>query len=134
MRLFLSAVVSASLALPPGATRAEFLSGNDLKAKLDKEDAADKTSYLVGLGYVIGVADAAAGTHVCITGPVTAGQVASVVRKYIAANPDKLEKGADVLVVWALREFWPCEKKPASASPQKPKAKPKAKPSEDSPF
>lgn len=120
-----------------------YESGNDLKPLLEQfERNADTTGGALGLGYVMGVHDALAGGLVCTSRQVTAGQVASVILKYMNNNPEILDNMASVVVAKGLEAVWPCKKKPTEGTTGQPKAAPRTSPQKprqpttngDSPF
>lgn len=86
--------------------QAEFLSGNDLKARL--EDRNDSIASSMGLGYVIGVHDTVTGSSVCAPQGVTIGQISNATLKYMNENPEVLNVSADRVVVKAFQSLWPC--------------------------
>ena len=55
-------------------------------------------------GYVMGVADAAAGSTVCLPSSVTVKQTKQVVFNYMKNHPDSWNHTADIIVIDALRE------------------------------
>ena len=85
----------------------QFETGNKLKADCDKSDGSFSASYC--FGYIIGAADANA-SSICTPSRVTKGQVFDIVKKYLNDNPAQLHKDADVLVLNALQQAFPCPK------------------------
>lgn len=98
------------------SAHAQFQTGNSLLDKI-------RTSKLVALGYVAGIADnndgsyhAALGITIpavasCIPGGVTIGQATDVVEQYLIANPAVRHYNGNILVQDALRAAWPCKPK-----------------------
>ena len=66
--------------------RAEFLTGNDLLAKL--ADKADNMNYALGLGYVGGVHDAGKTVVHCSPAAVTMGQIGDMTRMRLEHDPE----------------------------------------------
>ena len=103
------------VALSPQLATAEFKSGQDIQAGLQKvfkdptpADELFEASF--AFGYVVGVADANTNVTICMPTGVTQGQVAQIVFKYLNANPEKLNFSADSLVVKSLSAVWSCKK------------------------
>jgi hypothetical protein len=79
---------------------------------------ADCTGDLVGqavcVGYVRGVYDrdrwSDASSYICAVDGVTTGQLVDVVVQYLKAHPEKRDFRAGGLVLFALRDAWPCPK------------------------
>ncbi len=65
------------------------------------------------MGYTIGVADSNSFLICAPGGPggVTQGQFTDIVKKYLNDNPAQLHRDADVLVLDALTQAFPCPKK-----------------------
>jgi hypothetical protein len=89
------------------SARAEFWSGNDLLQRLQSTEIVNQ---MAGLGYVMGVFDAAQGAGHCApnnTG-ISTGQVRDMARLWLEQNPVQRNMSADRLVVQMLSEIWPC--------------------------
>jgi hypothetical protein len=84
----------------------QFQTGNKLKQKCDG-GVGDE---LFCVGYVTGIADAHA-MSICTPKEVTQGQNMNIVKKYLNDNPAQLHRDADVLVLTALQQAFPCPKK-----------------------
>lgn len=87
-----------------------FVNGNRLNERCYGQDPV-----LVGfcVGYIVGVADTNS-KYICAPGGqhgVSVGQFESIVKKYLVENPAQLHKAADVIVLKALTEAFPCKKK-----------------------
>lgn len=95
----------ASLLFVPIMAHAEFFSGNDL---LEKLQSADVLSRVQALGYIQGVADAAQNALSCVPNGVTAGQLNDMVKNYLQNVPANRNKSADSIIVYILRQTWPC--------------------------
>jgi hypothetical protein len=93
-----------SLLLVSGAAQAEFLSGN----KLYEDLQGNINAKLYALGYIIGVVDRSMNEDICLPAGVTQGQIQDVVINYMAAKPQMRNYSADLSVVLALRQHWPC--------------------------
>lgn len=91
--------------LAPLAAGAEFFSGNELYARLQASDQAERAS---ALGYLAGVFDTGVGVVHCAPPSVSLGQVAQLVAAQLAALPAHRHHPADVFVLLALKEAWPC--------------------------
>ncbi|WP_426703282.1 Rap1a/Tai family immunity protein [Rhodanobacter sp. Col0626] len=61
-------------------------------------------------GYVGGVQDSFNGIAFCVPADVPLSQASAVVRKYLADNPQLWNEQANVLVVRALKQAYPCQK------------------------
>jgi hypothetical protein len=97
----------ALASLSPSA-HAEFQSGNELLAVCEDTDGYFNRGACVG--YITGVADAHqnATPHVCLNSRITQGQVRDVAVRYLLLNPGRRHLPADVLVLQALLEAFPC--------------------------
>jgi hypothetical protein len=99
------------LALPLAANSqgGNFQNGNKLKTHCAKEGGFSDGFCM---GYIIGVADNRS-FYICApggSGGVTQGQFTDIVKKYLNDNPAQLHKDADVLVLDALTQAFPCPK------------------------
>jgi hypothetical protein len=99
-----------SLLLMSGSAQAEFLSGN----KLYEDLQGNVNSRIYALGYIIGVVDRSMNEDICLPAGVTQGQVQDVVINYMAAKPQMRNYSADLSVVLALRQHWPCRERKKS--------------------
>jgi hypothetical protein len=105
--LIISSLVAASSAF----SQVQFNRGNDLKQVCEQKDNLFSAGFC--LGYVIGVSDSL-DYQVCAPGGpggVTQGQFRDIVVKYLSDNPSQLHLHADILVLTALRQAFPCQKK-----------------------
>ena len=94
-----------------GSAHAEFLTGNTLLQKLN----GSAIESMVGLGYVMGVFDAAQGVEHCPPDHVTAGQVKDMVKLHLENTPSTRHFVADVQVRYVLGKAWPCADKKKGA-------------------
>lgn len=104
--LFIFGVLISPLSLHAGWT-----DGNSLLKALegqDKDDLGYRSGYFDG--YVKGVADLSVDVFWCPPHNVKGGQLPKIAAIYLRAHPESLHKGADTLVVEALKEPFPCEK------------------------
>ena len=88
-----------------------FLNGNKLKTDCAQKDGFFDNGFC--MGYIIGVADNRS-FYICSpggSGGVTAAQYTDIVKKYLNDNPAQLHRDADVLVLDALTQAFPCPKK-----------------------
>jgi len=100
---------------------AAYKDGNVLYENLRDFKDSNSKNYVnsaIALGYVVGVADSFDSGHIvksyrpfCIPDKVTQGQLADIVINFLAANPENRQWSGDILVVIALREKFPCQKK-----------------------
>lgn len=110
---FMMVTVLVGLSL---SANAEFVSGNMLRTWLresEKSDAGtnfDLQQAAQSMGYLKGVYDAARSVWVCPPDGVTVGQVERIVIKHLDANPEQWARPADVLVVAALSQAFPCKR------------------------
>jgi hypothetical protein len=88
----------------------QFRSGNSLKSSCQDDDVVGR---MFCMGYVIGVADSRAYEYCAPSGQsgVTQGQLRDIAVKYLNNNPEMLHRDADVLVMNALQNAFPCHKK-----------------------
>lgn len=98
--------------------QAQFISGNKLVSLMREYEKASRdvpnTSYGDAgrfQGYVAGVHDAFGGVAFCTPPRTTNGQVEQVVVQYINAHPARWAEPANLLVVTALNQAFPCTKK-----------------------
>lgn len=100
------------LALFSTTARAGFYSGSPIYSYLEKElrGTADYETG-VGTGYVIGIFDSLSGILICSPDGVTVKQAKQVVFNYMQKHPESWDKSADISIIAALAEVWPCKKK-----------------------
>lgn len=106
-------IVLAALLMPATAFP-EFFTAQHLRSLLRCTDVQcstrdDLSDWSVGYGYVLGVHDAYTNTGVCSPDSAKAGQIVTVVKRFLDAHPEVWHLSADVLVARALHEQWPCE-------------------------
>ena len=88
------------------SAQAEFKDGNQL---LDDFDSDNIVNRVVGLGYVMGVADVGFGIVHCAPSNVKAGQIKDMVQNYLRNTPAERHLSADVTVNKVLKTVWPCQ-------------------------
>lgn len=98
-------------ALVSGSAHAQFYSGNDLLEKLDNNSSVVQRMF--ALGYVAGVLDTVIGVQVCPPDQVQIGQAKDVVHRWLQNNPDKRQFSASSIVIFALKQSWPCKTQPS---------------------
>lgn len=91
-----------------GSASAEFLTGNDLKARLETPASSDPISSSLGLGYLAGIYDVSTSQAICAPKDVTLGQLSEVALKYMREHPEVLNFSADRIVLTAFKLTWPC--------------------------
>ena len=94
-----------SLLLVCTTAQAQYQSGNELYSDLIGRTDAEQ---MFALGYVVGVVDAYIQKEVCVPQSVTQGQLAEVVKQFLGSRPQIRHQPADILVVLAVRQHWPC--------------------------
>ena len=99
--------LALALAFATPLAHAEFRDGNDLLSDIQSDNVVNR---MVGLGYVIGVADAVRGLMYCPPNNVTAGQLVDVTKLWLLTNPSQRTLTGDVVVQVALGIAWPCPK------------------------
>ena len=87
------------------SAHADFRDGNKLLADLNDGGVIFPA---VGLGYVIGVADALNGVTHCMPAGVTAGQLRDMVRNFLTNTPAIRHLPAADAVTYVLRQTWAC--------------------------
>ena len=96
-----------ALLMVPAMAHAEFMTGNQLHSKLNSTDVSER---IQALGYIQGVFDA--GQHFRHCAPdnigITAGQIKDIVLKYLNDRPALRNITADLLIIDALKQIWPC--------------------------
>jgi len=95
----------ASLLLVCSIAQAQYQNGNNLYADLTGNTIAEQ---MFAMGYIIGVTDSFILKEVCPPRDVTQGQLLDVVTNFLANRPQIRHQPADLLVVLALRQHWPC--------------------------
>jgi hypothetical protein len=86
----------------------QFNTGNNLKSDCFRENGTFNSGFC--MGYIIGVADNNS-YKICAPGGqggVTQGQFRDIVKKYLNDNPAQLHRDADILVLNALQQAFPC--------------------------
>ena len=81
-----------------------FYSGNDLHDRCETQTVAKQNFCF---GYVAAIADANRYRQ-CSPADITLGQLKDVVSAYLRANPANRHMDADVLVLAAINQAWPC--------------------------
>lgn len=99
--------VLLSLLFICSTAQAQFQSGNDLHQDIN---ASSPQSNMYALGYIIGVTDSFIGTAICIPKGVSQGQLMDVVKNFLARAPQARNLPANVIVMVAVEEHWPCPK------------------------
>jgi hypothetical protein len=94
----------AILLCMPCMASAEFMSGNNLHAKM----TGDFGEKMQALGFIQGVFDVYVSVTFCSPENVTAGQVSDMVKRYLDNNPSTRHKTAESLINQALKQAWPC--------------------------
>ena len=94
----------AILLCTPLMAHAAFLDGNKLLRYLSSTSDIEKFH---AMGYVLGVHDTME-SSLCLSRNVTAQQASDVVRKFLVENPASRDLNADILVIVALTNAFPC--------------------------
>jgi len=87
---------------------AEFVSGNDLLAKLDSSDQMQRG---FAFGYIAGAFDAGIRAVHCAPDSVVIKQVVDMVKKLLTDTPELRHQSGDRYVFAATKAAWPCAKK-----------------------
>jgi hypothetical protein len=95
-------------ALLCGGAHAQFLTGNDLLARINSDIAYDRG---LSMGFIIGVYDATLTIEHCPPPNVTAGQVRDMVSKSLNSGAAARHLPAEAFVVYTPGTAWPCPKK-----------------------
>lgn len=98
---------AAGLLFLPAMASAEYMSGNMLYQRMTSTESFERA---MALGYVLGVSDVGQNVTHCSGSQVTSGQTRDVVKQYLEQNPAFRDMSADVLVVAALGQAFPCAK------------------------
>jgi len=114
MILLVPATASPEVARVASQTALSFFSAQHLHSLLRCNDVRcssdeEVRDWNIGYGYVLGVHDAYSGSSVCPPDSAKAGQIVTVVKRFLDANPGVWHLSADVLVARALHQQWPCE-------------------------
>jgi len=112
--------VAAAVTVVPLAATASYISGDklyrDLKAwqKIGEDGTTIKENFQANFagGYVTGVIDTGNGVWFCTPKDLSLGKAIDFINQYLALNPAKRKASADAVIVGALREEFPCPKKP----------------------
>jgi hypothetical protein len=104
-------IIVATAIVASFSAQAEFMTGNKLLSFLN---SSDKTEYAVGMGYVAGAWDALSSVAICAPAEVTVSQVVDMTKFLLDKNPSERHKSADLFVMTAGSEAWPCKKKSKS--------------------
>ena len=109
MKKFLIALI---IAVNANYVFAGFTNGNELYQWLEEYEKPKGSNFESGLygGYVAGVVDAGNGILFCTTSGVNRGQNLAVIAKYLKNNPEKWSQSADVLLINAMKQAFPCKK------------------------
>jgi hypothetical protein len=105
-------ILAIALIFTSISAHAGFINGTELMQDLEA-DQRGEASYDVGVatGYIMGVADTAEGVLLCIPAKTSVKQTKQVVFNYMKSHPESWSKSAEVVIINALKNTWPCEKK-----------------------
>jgi hypothetical protein len=99
------------LTLLCSTAQAQYQNGNNIYQDLI---GTSVTQQMFALGYVIGVVDTYIGVELCVPKDVTQGQLMDVVTNFLGNRPQIRHQPADILVLVALGQHWPCKEKKKS--------------------
>ena len=103
------ALTAAALVALCATAHANFKDGNRLLADLNNSSgSATQILPALGLGYIMGVADAYGGITHCAPENVTAGQIRDMVRNFLENTPAIRHLPANDIVGHVLKSAWPC--------------------------
>ncbi len=106
------AIATAALVALCATAHANFKDGNRLLADLNNTGASNtQIMPALGLGYIMGVADAYGGITHCAPENVTAGQIRDMVRNFLENTPAIRHLPANDIVEHVLKTAWPCTQK-----------------------
>ena len=94
------------LLFTPVMAYADFFSGNMLLERINSDAATQKS---LALGYIMGVSDVYQNNVHCAGPLVTAGQTRDVVKQYLERNPASRDIAAELIIMVALGEAFPCK-------------------------
>ena len=106
MTKFKLLIVTAALAVSQFA-HAEFVDGNLLLSRM----LGNETDQVYALAYTVGVADTTMNNLWCPTDQMKSTEVVTLTKAMLIASPTKRDLSADVFVVAALRNKYPCAAK-----------------------
>ncbi len=98
-------------ALAAGPAHAYFKDGNRLLADLNN-NSESQIYPAIGVGYIIGVADALQGITYCPPDNITAGQLRDMVKNYLDNTPAVRHLPANQIISHIFRSLWPCAERP----------------------
>lgn len=87
------------------SAHAEFKDGNELLSDIESSSIVNQ---MVGLGYIMGVADMGLGYVFCAPANVKAGQLKDMIQNYLRNTPAERHVSADVTINKVLKSVWPC--------------------------
>lgn len=92
---------------------AGFFSGADLNRWAEEAQDNPPSYHSSGMlsGYVLGVIERDSNTSICVPDGVTVKQLVAIVKKYLAANPEKWNLPGHIVVFLALFRTFPCASK-----------------------
>jgi hypothetical protein len=99
--------IIAILLCMPMMAHADFFTGNMLLSRMNSSEHIETS---LALGYVMGVSDAYQNITHCSGSQVTSGQTRDVVKLYLQNNPSIRDVAAELLIMFALSEAFPCPK------------------------
>lgn len=112
-------ILALLLATTANFACAQFITGANLMEWINEYNQVQVQGQLKGsafnsgalLGHVWTVADDAKFKYFCLPQGVTGVQLVAVIEKYLRANPEKWNHGANLLSAVALMDAFPCPKK-----------------------
>ena len=89
------------------SAQAQFISGNTLYERIT---STNHGNIMWSMGYVTGVSDAYNGEMFCVPQTVTVGQLTDMAKRALASRPQDRHLPADILIMLALVDVFPCKK------------------------
>ncbi len=81
--------------------------GSEFHTSCQPTASEAQKSYLSG--FVMGVADASVGKHLCPKDPISSQQLVDTYCKYLDTHPKNRNRPGGLLLGLALSETWPCK-------------------------
>jgi hypothetical protein len=104
----------AIAALVCGTAHAEYFTGNDIQRW--SEETTNNISWGMMYGYIAGVADTGQAAVFCIPQNVRLQQIVDLVKNHVAGNPATRHLSADNIIIYVLKQTWPCAEKKKGTS------------------
>ena len=101
-------VLALLLASAPASATPQWMNGNKLYEGCTRNT---NSTLMYAAGAIDAAADLVDSVGYCIPKAVELGQVSDVLCRYLRNHPEQRHWGGSLLISYAMKEAWPCEKR-----------------------